>query len=546
MSKDIKKHKTNRMGASGGTPFNPTGFYLTFTQLHPTTMNLEIMDTTLRDGEQTSGVSYNKTEKLNIARVLLEEVKADRLEIASARVSQGEMEGAKAITRWARQANRLEQVEILGFIDGTASLEWIRQAGGQVINLLCKGSEAHVRGQLRQSPQEHIDKIRGLVAEARSMGISVNVYLEDWSNGMRHSPDYVDYFIRSLKEEPILRFMLPDTLGILNPEEVGRYIHSLCEAYPNLHFDFHPHNDYGLAEANVLAAATAGASGIHTTVNGLGERAGNVPLASVVGIINDHQNKVQLGIEESSLAKISKLVESFSGIRIPSNMPVVGENVFTQTSGIHADGDQKNNLYYNDLMPERFGRKRQYALGKMSGKASIQKNLEELGIELDGETMKKLTQKVIALGDRKDFITKEDLPYIIADLLQSSQIDDKIKVKNYSLSVAEGLRSVATLRLGINGDEYEATASGDGQYDAFMKALYKIYDDLGKQYPALQDYLVTIPPGGRTDALVETVITWCNEGHSFRTRGLDPDQTVAAIKATVKMLNLQENGGIPG
>lgn len=509
-------------------------------------MHIEIMDTTLRDGEQTSGVSYNKTEKLNIARVLLEEVKAERVEIASARVSQGEMEGAKAITRWARQANRLEQVEILGFIDGTASLEWIRQAGGQVINLLCKGSEAHVRGQLRQSPGEHIKKIRQLVTEARSMGISVNVYLEDWSNGMRRSPDYVDYFIRSLKEEPILRFMLPDTLGILNPEEVRRYISRLRDTYPDLHFDFHPHNDYGLAEANVLAAATAGARGIHTTVNGLGERAGNVPLASVAGILNDHQDTVQLGIEESSLAKISTLVESFSGIRIPSNMPVVGENVFTQTSGIHADGDQKNNLYYNDLMPERFGRKRQYALGKMSGKASIQKNLEELGIELDGETMKKLTQKVIALGDRKDFITREDLPYIIADLLQSNQIDDKIKVKNYSLSVAEGLRSVATLRLGINGDEYEATASGDGQYDAFMKALYKIYDDLGKRYPALQDYLVTIPPGGRTDALVEAVITWCNEGHSFRTRGLDPDQTVAAIKATVKMLNLQENGGIPG
>ena len=513
---------------------------------HPKTMNIEIMDTTLRDGEQTSGVSYNKTEKLNIARVLLEEVKVDRLEIASARVSEGEMEGARAITQWARQTNRLQQVEILGFIDGTASLDWIRQAGGQVINLLCKGSEAHVRGQLRQSPEEHIEKIRRLVAQAQSMGISVNVYLEDWSNGMRQSPDYVDFFIRSLRDEPIRRFMLPDTLGILNPEEVKLYISRLHEAYPDLHFDFHPHNDYGLAEANVLAAATAGANGIHTTVNGLGERAGNVPLASVVGIINDHQSEVQLGIQESSLAKISKLVESFSGIRVPSNMPVVGENVFTQTSGIHADGDQKNNLYYNDLMPERFGRKRQYALGKMSGKASIQKNLEELGIELDAGTMKKLTQKVIALGDRKDFITKEDLPYIIADLLQSSQIDDKIKVKNYSLSVAEGLRSVATLRLGINGDEYEATASGDGQYDAFMKALYKIYDDLGKGYPALQDYLVTIPPGGRTDALVETVITWCNEGHSFRTRGLDPDQTVAAIKATVKMLNLQENGGIPG
>lgn len=507
---------------------------------------MEIMDTTLRDGEQTSGVSYNKTEKLNIARVLLEEVKVDRIEVASARVSQGELEGAQAITQWAREAGKLHQVEILGFIDGTKSLEWIQKAGGKVINLLCKGSEAHVRGQLRQSPEEHVQKIKELLARAQEMDIAVNVYLEDWSNGMRNSPDYVDFFINSLQNEPIRRFMLPDTLGVLNPEDTGAFIARLRQAYPDLHLDFHSHNDYGLAAANVFAAAKNGANGVHTTVNGLGERAGNVPLASVIGIMNDHLPDVLVQVDESSLNKASRLLESFSGIRIPANMPVVGENVFTQTSGIHADGDQKNDLYYNDLAPERFGRKRQYALGKMSGKASIQKNLEELRIELDNETMKKLTQKVIELGDKKEFLTKEDLPYIISDLLRSNQIDDKIKVKNYSLSVAEGLRSVATLRLLVEEEEYEATASGDGQYDAFMRALKKIYDQLGKSFPALQNYLVTIPPGGRTDALVETIITWGHNGQSFRTRGLDPDQTVAAIKATVKMLNLTENNNAPG
>lgn len=508
--------------------------------------NIEIMDTTLRDGEQTSGVSYNKTEKLNIARVLLEEVKVDRVEVASARVSEGELKGARAITEWAAGAGKLEQVEILGFIDGTQSLEWIQEAGGKVINLLCKGSEAHVRGQLRQSPREHVEKIRELVANAGEMGIDVNVYLEDWSNGMRNSPDYVHFFIDSLKDEPIRRFMLPDTLGVLNPDATGAYIKRLRQAFPDLYFDFHAHNDYGLAAANVFAAIQNGANAVHTTVNGMGERAGNVPLASVISIINDHLPKVYVNVDERSLNKVSRLLESFSGIRIPANMPVVGENVFTQTSGIHADGDQKNDLYYNELMPERFGRKRQYALGKMSGKASIQKNLEELGIELDNETMKKLTKKVIALGDRKEFLTKEDLPYIISDLLRSSQIDDKIKVKNYSLSVAEGLRSVATLRLMVDEEEYEATASGDGQYDAFMRALQKIYGQLGKKFPELQNYLVTIPPGGRTDALVETIITWGQNGQSFRTRGLDPDQTVAAIKATVKMLNLTENGNAPG
>ncbi|MBN2520690.1 MAG: 2-isopropylmalate synthase, partial [Bacteroidales bacterium] len=190
---------------------------------------------------------------------------------------------------------------------------------------------------------------------------------------------------------------------------------------------------------------------------------------------------------------------------------------------------------------ERFGRVREYALGKMSGKASIKNNLEALGIDLDPEAMKKVTKRIIELGDRKEYITREDLPYIISDVLKSRRIDDKIKVKNFSLSVAEGLKSVATLKLLIAKKEYEETSSGDGQYDAFMKALWKIYDKLGKKHPVLVDYLVTIPPGGKTDALVEANITWNYQGMQIKTIGLDPDQTVAAIKATVKMLNIIEN-----
>src|SRR5690606_2593800 len=220
--------------------------------------------------------------------------------------------------------------------------------------------------------------------------------------------------------------------------------------------------------------------------------------------------------------------------------PLIGEYVFTQTSGIHADGDNKNNLYYNDLRPERFNRKRIYALGKMSGKANIKKNLEELGIELDNESMKKVTEKIIELGDKKEAVTQEDLPYIIADILKSEQINQKINIKNYNLSVAAGLRSMATLSVEIDGKEYEETASGDGQYDAFMTALWKIYDDLGKQHPVLTDYNVSIPPGGKTDALCQTTITWEMNNRQFKTRGLDSDQAVAAIKATIKMLNMIE------
>jgi (R)-citramalate synthase len=505
-------------------------------------MKITIMDTTLRDGEQTSGVTFTAPEKLNIAKLLLDELNVDRIEVASARVSDGEFRGAGMILDWARQNGHLDKVEVLGFVDGDISLKWIRDAGGKVDNLLMKGSLNHCENQLRKTPEQHIADVKEVLRIAREMGIRVNLYFEDWSNGMRNSPHYMYQVLDALREESIDRFMLPDTLGILNQKETYDFCLDMKNRYPELNFDFHAHNDYDLATANVFSAIMAGINGIHTTVNGLGERAGNVPLSSVIGVVKDHF-RYDMSVREDRLYKVSKLIESFSGIRIPANKPLIGDNVFTQTSGIHADGDQKKDLYFNDLLPERFGRKRTYALGKMSGKASILKNLEELGIELSPEDTRLVTERVIELGDKKEIITKEDLPYIISDVLRSKRVEEKIRIRNFQLSVARGLRSVATLAIEINGQEYEQTASGDGQYDAFMKALWKIYDRLKKKHPVLTDYVVTIPPGGKTDALVECNITWDYEGKVFRTRGLDPDQTVSAIKATVRMLNIIETFG---
>ena len=356
--------------------------------------------------------------------------------------------------------------------------------------------------------------------------MQVNIYLEDWSNGMISSPEYVLFMIDSLKDEKVKRIMLPDTLGILNPEQTYEFCKKIVSRYPSLHF--------------VFSAIKAGVKGIHTTVNGLGERAGNAPLSSVIGILKDHL-LVEATVDEYEITNISKLVESYSGIRIPVNKPVIGENVFTQTSGVHADGDNKDNLYYNNLLPERFGRKRKYALGKQSGKATIKKNLEEFGLSLDPEELAKVTQRVIELGDKKENVTTEDLPFIIADVLGNENINYKIFIKNYSLSLSFGLKPSANIQVEIGGNLYQETSSGDGQYDAFMKALRIIYDKLEKQLPNLIDYQVSIPPGGKTDALVETIITWENNGREFRTKGLDADQTEAAIKATERMLNIIEN-----
>ena len=502
-------------------------------------MKITIMDTTLRDGEQTSGVSFTGEEKLSIAKLLLDDLKVDRLEVASARVSEGEFEAVKKISSWAEKHNHLNKIEVLGFVDGDISINWIRDAGCKVLNLLTKGSLKHVTEQLKKTPEEHAADIRQVVGKAVENGLQVNIYLEDWSNGMRNSRDYVFFMIDVLKDLKINRFMLPDTLGILNPMESYDFCRIMLERYPSLSFDFHAHNDYDLAAANVFSAIRAGITCIHTTVNGLGERAGNVPLSSVIAIVKDHFHYT-MNLKESKVTLVSKLVESFSGIRIPPNKPVIGDNVFTQTSGIHADGDHKSQLYFNDLLPERFGRKRMYALGKTSGKANIRKNLEEMGIDLDYASMRKVTERIIELGDKKETVTQEDLPYIISDVLRSKSIEEYITILNFSLSTANELKPVASLKIRIGEEVYEETSNGDGQYDAFMKALRKIYVRLGKPLPALLDYSVSIPPGGKTDALVQTVITWRLK-KEFKTRGLDSDQTVAAIKATMKMVNIIEN-----
>ncbi len=496
------------------------------------------MDTTLRDGEQTSAVSFSASEKLTIAQLLLQEVKVDRIEVASARVSEGEFQAVKKITDWAKDHGFLDKIEVLTFVDGRQSIEWMLGTGAKVMNLLTKGSLNHLKYQLKKSPEEHFADITGVIALAQSNDITCNVYLEDWSNGMRSSPEYVFAALDFLTTQPVKRILLPDTLGILTPKEAYEYTKAVVDRYPGTHFEFHAHNDYDLGTANTMEAIRAGVQGLHLTVNGMGERAGNAPLASAIAVIKDFMPEIETSVVEKSLYSISKLIENFSGIRIPSNKPITGESVFTQTAGIHADGDKKNNLYFSKLMPERFGRTRLYALGKTSGKANIENNLKDLGITLTDSDLKKVTQRIIELGDKKEVVTPEDLPYIISDVLDSSAIEEKVVVQNYVLTHSKNLKPSATVQISFGDELFQEIAQGDGQYDAFMNALKKVYCKKGIELPMLVDYAVRIPPGGKTDALCETIITWSIKGKETKTRGLDSDQTVSAIKATQKMLNI--------
>ena len=518
------------------------------------TPHVAVMDTTLRDGEQTPNVSYTPAEKLHLARMLLVEVEVDRIEIASTRVSSGELESAQKITKWARKARLIQRVEMLGYCDEKKSVDWICGAGGKVMNLLTKGSERHCVEQLGLTPEEHRERISSTIRYARKKRLTVNVYLEDWSSGVRDSFDYVFAMVQELRDLRMARIFLADTLGTFSPEDVTRFVGLMTATWPAVDFEYHGHNDYGLATANCLAAIRAGARGVHTSVNGMGERAGNTSLAEVVAAIHDH-SEVRTSVVEDRLTALSSLVETFSGKEVAANTPIVGRDVYTQTAGIHADGDAKGDLYATRLAPKRFGGARRYALGKLSGKASLDHNLADLGIDLPASDRDLVLERIVDLGDRKHIVTPEDLPYLIADVLKTPE-DQLVKIDSYRVDVASGEPPKAQVALAYRGVVEKAEASGGGGYDAFMNALKKAAKALSIDVPILADYRVRIPPGGRTGALVETTVTWLpgesaspgrrKSGATFSTLGVDSDQLAAAIIATEKMLNAvvtRRNGG---
>jgi D-citramalate synthase len=498
---------------------------------------IQLMDTTLRDGEQTQGVSYSPDEKVNIAKALLKSLRVDRIEVASAGVSTGEKNAVSRINQWARKAGFDKQIEVLGFVDHTRSVDWILDTEGRVINLLTKGSEKHCREQLSKTPQQHFNDILKTVDYALSKALSVNVYLEDWSNGYQDSPDYVFSLMDHLQAVGINHFMLPDTLGVMSPDEVFNNLSDMYRRYPHCQFDFHPHNDYGLATANVMAAVRAGIHAIHCTVNCLGERAGNASLAQVAVVLRDKLNK-ELSIDETHLVRTSQMVENYSGKRVAANAPIIGADVFTQTAGIHADGDRKGDLYKSKLVPERFSRSHSYALGKMSGKASLQKNLELLDLDLSDDNQKKVLARIIKLGDLKQTITADDLPFIIADVLESKSYHH-IKLLHCTITSSLNLDSKVNLQVDVNDNIHNAVGIGNGGFDAFIDAINKVMQKHDYTLPNLVDYEVRIPKGSNTDAIIECVITWDCNAKFRRTRGVHTNQIFAAILATLRIINIQ-------
>ncbi|MDH5671820.1 MAG: hypothetical protein OEZ06_06695 [Myxococcales bacterium] len=500
--------------------------------------HVSIMDTTLRDGEQTPHLAFTPSEKLHIARSLILDVGVDRIEVASTGVSSGEREATGRVLAWAREAGCAERIEVLGFCDGQRSARWMAELGGGAMNLLLKGSESHCRRQLGLEPEQHFNALERTLQAARDLGVPIaGAYLEDWSRGIAESPDYVMAATARLRALHVPRIYLADTLGCLSPAHVASHVKRMVDAFPGQHFEFHGHNDYGLATANALAAVAAGARGVHTSVNGLGERAGNARLAEVAVALRDHAG-VSCNVNEAAVTGIASLVETFSGKPIAHNAPLTGRDVFTQTAGVHADGDRKGQLYASRLSPDRFGRRRDYALGKLSGHASLDQNLEQLGIRLEKEQRSRLLARVVELGDQKQTIHPSDLPLLVHDLFGDPRFEAQRypRITDYRVTIARASAARGELTLRFGERTITTRAEGTGGYDALVAALRTAMEEFDLQLPALTDFRVRIPPSGGPSALVEASIEWSHCDERFTTVGVDPDQLGAAIIATQKML----------
>ncbi len=497
---------------------------------------LEIMDTTLRDGEQVSGVSYTAEEKFTIARFILEKLRVDRIEVCSALSSEEDLNAAKRISIFAEEKMKKPfAVEALAFMN-SASVEWLKKANVRTANLLVKGSLVHLKKQLRMKPEEQNKLIKDIVEEMKEAKMRVHVYLEDVSYGIQEDKNFVYSLLEALSDLDVDRIMLPDTRGILAPWQVRDLFGPLFKAFPKLIFDFHAHNDYGLAVANTLEAARLPFRGVHATVNGMGERTGNAALEEVVVAVKDFTNR-RMNIVEKYLTRASHLVQRISGKRVAWNKPIVGDDVFTHVAGVHADGEKKGNVYTSKLYAERFGRSKSYSVGKLSGKASIELALKDMGLTLNKEQVKEVLKQVVALGERKSKITEADLFFIAREVLRAGGCN-LFKVLDINVLSDNKLPSSCVVKVKVKKEEIVAVGKGNGGFDAFMSAIRSIAKKEDFLLPELVDFEVGIPKGGGTDALVETTITWRDRrGRIFRTVGVNADQVLAAVAAAEKAIN---------
>ena len=491
-------------------------------------MNVRIFDTTLRDGEQTPGVSLSPEKKLNIAKKL-DVLGIDAIETGFPVISDGERESVKMIT------NENLKAELCGLArTNKKDIDAAIDCGLDYIHTFIATSDIHLEYKLKMTRDEALGKAIEAVEYGKSHGLQVEFSAED---ATRTDREFLKQVFGEVAKAGADRIDIPDTVGYSTPQYIGQITKDAIDV-TNLPISVHCHNDFGLAVANAISGIQAGAQCAHVTINGIGERAGNASLEELVMALNSLQfeQKWETNINTKLLYDTSRYVSKLIGISVQPNKAIVGENAFGHESGIHSHGVLNNPLTYEPISPEIVGRTRWLQVGKHAGIHGMNAMLKEYGIEPNDEQTKQILEKIKNIGDQGKQVTEVELLSIANEVIGENKLKRIVQLTGFSVSTGVGIMPYAFVKLNIDGKEMFATDYGVGPVDASLNAIQKITSQVTDEV-RLKEYRLDSISGGANALCEVTVKVEDARGNIISSKSVGEDIVTTSVQAMVDGIN---------
>ncbi len=490
-------------------------------------MRIRVFDTTLRDGEQTPGISLSPDQKLSIAKKL-DELGVDAIEAGFPIISEGELKAVKMITSEGLSCEvcgltRTHKKDIDAAVDG----------GLNYIHTFIATSDIHLEHKLKMTREQALAKAIEAVEYGKSRGLQVEFSAED---ATRTDREFLKQVFREVANAGADRIDIPDTVGYATPEYISEITKDAIEA-TKLPVSLHCHNDFGLAVANALSGIRAGAQCAHVTINGIGERAGNASLEEFTMGLQCLQwdQKYETGIKPELIYETSRFVSKIVGIQVQPNKAIVGDNAFGHESGIHTHGVLNNPLTYEPISPELVGRKRWLQVGKHAGIHGMNAMLEEYGISPTEEQSKQILDKVKVLGDQGIQVTDVELLSIASEVLREAGIKRIVHLTGFSVSTGIGTMPYAFVKLNIDGEDFIGTDYGVGPVDAALNAIQKITGKISEI--KIKDYGLASISGGSTALCEVTVRLEDADRNKVTSKSVGEDIVTTSVQAVIDGIN---------
>ncbi len=490
-----------------------------------------IFDTTLRDGEQSPGISLDVVEKLEIAEQLAR-LGVDVIEAGFPIASDGDFESVEAIAKAVR-GPIITGLSRTGFGDVDRAWEAVRHAARPRIHIFIATSAIHMEKKLRMTPEQVKAETAASVARAKAYTSDIEFSPED---GSRSDPDFMCEVLQIAVDNGATTLNIPDTVGFGVPEEYAKLIRFVIDTVRGDYIvSTHCHDDLGLAVANSLAGVASGARQVECAINGLGERAGNAALEEIVMAIKtrgDYFGGLKVGVQSEELARTSRLVSRLTGYHVQYNKAVVGRNAFAHESGIHQHGVLTDRETYEIIDAATVGQEAaQIVMGKHSGRHAFNDTLKKMGLHVQGDALNAAFVRFKELADRKVEITEADLEAIVAEELGTGMVH-RFSIAELEVSGGTAVPATARVVLASADGKVEATATGNGMIDAAIAAVSQASGVSGQ----LKDFQVSSVTGGG-DALGQVVVQLATEGREVTGRGVATDVVEASARAYLNAVN---------